>query len=440
MKKRLFAVFAAFCILSLLLCACNKKEQQPTPEPSSAVCRTITFPTAEGIGAAVSSLEKNAEKENGPDYDEAQPMSEEVVYVTLADGNTVVTDENGDPYMDGYADVSGNTLHIRKAGTYDLTGSLSDGQIIVGTDDRVQLLFRGVTIACSDRPAIEIYGTGKKVITLARGSVNRLSDGAERADSTKDGVIRAAHAVTVDGKGSLEIAAKFGSAIHADAVKVIDSTLTVSEAKNSAIRSGAFLLLSHANVTVNCQGYSLLAADEVILSGSTLSARGGIGARDFFADGSTIDLVSYEDGICAMRLISAQNSSLDIDAEGDGLRAIGEDATAVDGIVRLYECKTVVTDGDDGIRARYFSFSGGNLFCVGMGTQLCVTEGAVCSWNIDEILLPDGIAAGSKLQLGNINVTLKRKGRIVVSVYAQPYDQIELRVDDKPILGFANVE
>ena len=440
MKKRLFAAIAAFCILCLLFCSCDKKKEQPAPEPSSAVCRTISFPTAEGIGAAIAALEKNAEKDDGTDYDEAQPMSEAVVYVTLADGNTVVTDKNGNPYPDGYADVSGDILHIRKAGTYELTGSLSDGQIIVGTDDRVQLIFRGVSISCSDRPAIEIYGTGKKVITLARGSDNRLSDGPDRADVTKDGVIRAAHAVTVDGKGSLEIASKFGSGICADAIKVIDSSLIVSEAKTDALLSGAFLLLSHANVTLSCLGRALFAPDEIILSGASLSARGGIVARDVFIDGSTVDLASREDGISATRLISAQNSSLSIDAEGDGLRAKGEDPTAIDGIVRLYECATVVTDGDDGIRARYFSFSGGSLFCVGMGTQLCVTEGAVCSWNIDEILLPDGIAAGSELRLSEIKVTLKRKGRIVAFIYAKPYDQMEFCVDDKAVLGFSCVE
>ncbi len=439
MRKRLFAVVAAFCTLCLLLCACSKKEEQAPPAPSSIVYRTISFPTAEGIGAAVSSLENNAVKENGPDYDEVHPMSEEVVYVTLADGSTVVTDKNGNPYPDGYAEVSGDTLHIIKAGTYELVGSLSDGQIIVSTDDRVQLLFRGVTISCSDRPAIEIYGTGKKVLTLARGSVNRLSDGPERSEATKDGVIRAAHAVTIDGKGSLEISAKFGAAIIADAIKVIDSTLTVSEAKTHALCSGTFLLLSHANVTLNCQESSLLATDEVILSGATLSARGAIGARDFFADGTTINLISREDGICASRLISAQNSSLFIDAEGDGLRATGEDAASLDGIVRLYECTTVVSDGDDGIRARYFSFSGGNLICVGMGTQLCVTEGAVCSRDISEFLFPDGISSGADLQLGETNVTLKRSGRIVV--YVGPiYEQMDLRVDEKVVFTLANVE
>ena len=107
------------------------------------------------------------------------------------------------------------------------------------------------------------------------------------------------------------------------------------------------------------------------------------------------------------------------------MRAIGEDATNVDGIVRLYECTTVVTDGDDGIRARYFSFSGGNLFCVGMGTQLCVTEGASCSWNIEESLFPDGIASGTDLRLGETKVTLKRNGRIVVYV-GPTYDQADL--------------
>ena len=440
MRKKLFAAIAALCVLCLCLCACNKNENADEPAAPACFTRTLSFAAGPDIGGAVSSLQANAVKDDGYDYDEQNPMSERPVYVQLSNSATTAAYADEEPLPDGYVDVSGDIVHIRRAGTYVLTGTLTDGQINVGTDDRVQLIFRGVNVHCSDRPAVEIFGSGKKILTMAAGTENFLSDDKERTDSTKNGVIRAAHAVTIDGTGALSLTARFGSAIDAGAIKIIGCDLTVTETSSAAFRSGAFILFSGAKATIRATGLTLSAADEVICSSSSLSLTGGIAGRDVFIDGSTVDLASREDGINATRLISAQNSSLSIDAEGDGLRAKGEDPTAIDGIVRLYECATVVTDGDDGIRARYFSFSGGSLFCVGMGTQLCVTEGAVCSWNIDEILLPDGIAAGSELRLSEIKVTLKRKGRIVAFIYAKPYDQMEFCVDDKAVLGFSCVE
>ncbi|MBO4539831.1 MAG: carbohydrate-binding domain-containing protein [Clostridia bacterium] len=440
MRKKFIMAIAVFCVLCLSLCACNKKEETPDgPSSPVLITRALSFPVEENIGGAIANLEANAVKNDGNDYDENSPMSETAVFITLADDASTVTDGNGNPYPDDYAAVSGNVIHIQKAGTYVLTGSLSDGQIVIGTDDRAQLIFRDAHVHCSNRPAMEIYGTGKKILTMSDGTNNSLSDDNDRADVTKDGVIRAAHAVTINGKGSLTIAAKFGSAVCADALKVLDCNFTVSEAKTNALRCGAFLYISGSTASVCANGYSLWAADETIVNTSRLDLVGGVYGRDVFFDGSTIDLTSREDGVFATRLISARNTALSINAEGDGLRATGEDATSLDGIIRLFDCKTVVSDGDDGIRARYFSFSGGNLICVGMGTQLCVTEGAACSWNIEEILFPDGIASGTDLQLGETKVALKRKSRIVV--YVGPiYDQMELRVGEKAVLGWATAE
>ena len=431
MRKKLFAAIAALCILCLCLCACNKNENTDEPAAPLVYTRALSFASGPDIGGAVASLQQNAVKDDGYDYDEQNPMSEKPVYVQLSNSATTASYESEEPLPDGYVDVSGDIVHIRRAGTYVLTGTLTDGQINVGTDDRVQLIFRGVNVHCSDRPAVEIFGSGKKILTMAAGTENFLSDDKERTDSTKNGVIRAAHAVTIDGTGALSLTARFGSAIDAGAIKIIGCDLTVTETSSAAFRSGAFILFSGSHATIRATGLTLSAADEVISSASTLSLTGGIEGRDVFFDGTTLHLASRSDGVVASRLISAQNSALYLDVAGDGLRADGENPKSIDGIVRLFGCYLEVADGDDGIRARYFTLSGGGtLLCYGEGAQITITDGADLILPITEFYFVDALTSGRNVRIGERTAALSKNCRVLV--YSGPATaKTELFVDDE---------
>lgn len=70
-------------------------------------------------------------------------------------------------------------LTVSAAGVYVLSGTLTDGRVYVNVDGNVQLVLNGVSIACSDSAPIAMFGKKKKVITLAAGTVNTLTDGAE---------------------------------------------------------------------------------------------------------------------------------------------------------------------------------------------------------------------------------------------------------------------
>ncbi len=64
--------------------------------------------------------------------------------------------------------VSGGKLTINSSGTYLLSGSLSDGQIIVDTEDEeiVRLVLNGVAINCSNSAPVYIKEAKKAVIII----------------------------------------------------------------------------------------------------------------------------------------------------------------------------------------------------------------------------------------------------------------------------------
>ncbi|MBQ8093651.1 MAG: carbohydrate-binding domain-containing protein [Clostridia bacterium] len=123
-------------------------------------------------------------------------------WITLAD-NGIEANYTG-------VQTEGSRLTITQPGEYVLTGSLSNGQIVVDSeeDGKVKLYFAGVSIHCEDGPAVYIKKCSPRVsIELTENYENVLSDGAVYADpqSKVDAVIFSKSDLTITGKGSLSV-------------------------------------------------------------------------------------------------------------------------------------------------------------------------------------------------------------------------------------------
>ncbi len=105
--------------------------------------------------------------------------------------------------------ISGSTVTVKSAGTYIISGSLSDGQIIVdaGTEDKVRLVLSGAEIANDSSAPVYVRQADKVFITLAEGSKNTLSmTGQYQAidENNIDSVIFSKDDLTINGTGELE--------------------------------------------------------------------------------------------------------------------------------------------------------------------------------------------------------------------------------------------
>ncbi len=78
------------------------------------------------------------------------------------------------------ARADGSTVIIEKAGTYAISGTLADGQVVVEADTKetLTLLLNGASLTCSAGPAIYVKDASDVVIRSAAGSVNLLADAA----------------------------------------------------------------------------------------------------------------------------------------------------------------------------------------------------------------------------------------------------------------------
>jgi hypothetical protein len=103
--------------------------------------------------------------------------SSQVVSITL-DGNTISADNSA-----GLV-ISGSTVTIKSAGTYSISGTLRNGQVVVDTDDTqvVRLILNGVSINCNSNSPLYVKKAEKTVLILADGKENYHTDTANNQD------------------------------------------------------------------------------------------------------------------------------------------------------------------------------------------------------------------------------------------------------------------
>lgn len=125
-------------------------------------------------------------------------------------GETISTDTSSNVYLSNKMDNGGtsndatssnieisNIININSAGTYEFSGTLTDGQITVNVNNivgEVRIVLNNVNITCKNAPAIFVYCKDtenedcKVVIETASGSTNTIVGGKikQSVESSED--------------------------------------------------------------------------------------------------------------------------------------------------------------------------------------------------------------------------------------------------------------
>jgi len=299
--------------------------------------------------------------------------------VKLADGSSKVTGSG--------AKVKGDVVTITKAGTYLLSGSLSDGQVDVDSagDGKVKLVLDGVDIASANTSPLVITAADEAVVILADGSKNKLSDApAASADDEKpdaptatlfsadDLTIAGTGSLTVSGKSKDGIASKDGLVILAGAVTVDavddgiggkdylvidDGTVSVTSGGDGLKSNGdtpgklGWIRLDGGTATIEAVSDGVSAEGSVTVTGGTVNvekSEGGVKSPVVTVSGGTVSLTATNDGIKSSRgaapgaakvvqngvSLTISAGEVNIDAGGDGIDARGS-ATISGGVVTI---------------------------------------------------------------------------------------------------------
>lgn len=126
--------------------------------------------------------------------------------MTLADGaSTVAGGSSSDAVK-----VDGGTVTISAAGTYRLSGSLADGQVVIaaGEEDVVGIILDGADLSSSTGSPFVVQSANKAIVYLEEGSANAIEDAAGYADQGTEAPNAALYSMadlTIAGTGALTV-------------------------------------------------------------------------------------------------------------------------------------------------------------------------------------------------------------------------------------------
>ena len=215
---------------------------------------------------------------------------------------------------------SGSTVTITQAGSYTLTGSLSDGQILVdaGNENKVRLILNGVSITSSDSAAIYVRSADKVVISLMDGTSSTLSNGGnfvQTDENNVDAVIFSKDDLTLKGSGFLTISSPAGHGIVGkDDLKIKSGTLSITAARKT-LSANDTLTVDDGVLTLNA-GTEGMEASNVVLNGGSISLQAGDdGINATWLSDTTRPAIEISGG--SLSIVMGAGDTDGIDSNGD---------------------------------------------------------------------------------------------------------------------------
>ena len=394
-----------------------------------AICMAMLLGTLAGCGdaaesvsdtiAAVTGGEENKDSKSGGNDSKvitASTSSElSDIKINLLEADGMFTDRDKDADYDEASATKitlSDTVTITEEGTYILSGTLSDGQVIVDAADtaKVQLVLDGVSITSKNSAAIYVKNADKVFITLAEGSENTLKTTGEfeaDGDNNIDGVIYAKDTVTFNGAGTLNIDSASGHGIVGkDTLKFTGGTYNIS-AEKTAISGKDSVRIADGTFNLNA------GTDGIHSENADDEDKGYI-----YIEGGTFDVEAGSDAFDASLTLQIEDGFITIDADDDAFHADG-DLIINGGNINIKSCyeglegTTVTVNGgdiyvdasDDGINAAGgndgsgFGGKGGDMFKSEDGVAVFINGG-----NLTVISEGDGLDSNGNLYMSGGNV------------------------------------
>lgn len=308
--KKITSVFLTL-ILALAMTACSASGTAETQTSAAAAVEPTSVPTVASAAEALSA--KNETHESADDYTWDAATAETI----LLEGDSISTDAEG-------VQVEGQTARIVAAGTYSLSGTLNNGQIMVETESEatVRLVLNGVSLANSTSAAINILQAEKVILALADGSQNTISDAASYVypDTETDepnAAIFAKSNLSIGGNGTLTINANFNDGIASkDGLIIAGGTINLT-AIDDGIRGKDYLMVKNGNLTINTGGDGLKSDNEEDITKGYIAIEDGV-----------FNITAGGDAVSAQTDVLVSNGSFTLSSGGGNSASLAEDASA----------------------------------------------------------------------------------------------------------------
>ncbi len=265
MKEWLYLLLTVLLLWSLTACAAYPAGAVASTPTSTPVTKPTNTPAANPTPIAI--VYEGDDLDSGPDSGDISDIRLE--------GSTATVQGSG-------ATVQGSTITIHSAGTYQISGVLNNGQIVVNAPDKetVTLILNQVAMASSTGAPIHVIQADKVIISLADDSENHITDnrtGSPDAQSSEPhAAIFSTSDLTIKGNGTLTVQAGYHNGIASkDDLKITGGHITI-QATNDGLKGRDSVAIKDGTITINAGGDGIRSDNDEKVEKGYISIEGGV--------------------------------------------------------------------------------------------------------------------------------------------------------------------
>ncbi len=365
------------------------------------------------------------------------------------DGITCIFLQGDSITVDGPgAIVNGTTVTVNAAGTYSISGTLDDGQILVDTTDTdlVKLLLNGMSATSSTSSPLYVVTGNNVEVFLVADTINNLVDAAtyvypSAGIDEPNAALFCTADLDITGLGVLNVTGRYNDGINCkdgldiaggtiivnavddgirgkDNVSITGGSVTVTATNNgiksdNAVDAGrGYINIDAGDVNVTSGGDALTSQNYLKITGGKVTTVSGGGSGTTVADtasakglkgiagveitGGTINVDSADDGIHSNGPVTVGGGDITVKSALDGMHS--------ETMMRVQDGEIDITSGGGATRTIASTLSAKGI----KGTTAATITGGTIIINSAD----DGIHSGGTVTLdgGVVNITCKTDG------------------------------
>ena len=344
MARRACAAGLSAALLSMPLSACSRADAASGASSATASSSAVSVSVDPDIDHLIQVADHVSDSDLDPSYEDGESTK-----IQLSDAGCSVSGTG--------ASADGSKVTITAAGTYVVSGTLSNGQIVVNAgDEKVQIVLNDAHVTSADSAALFVRGAKKVWVTLADGTSSSLSTTgayAQDAELSIDAAVWCKSDLTFNGSGALSVSSASGHGIACkDELVLVSGSVSVDaarsaiQAKDSAYVIGGSWTLVAGTDGIHCGDDDDAEKGSVVVAGGDLSIKAtsdGIDAGNVLeVDGGSISVSAGDDGLHADRALQVDGGTIDVAECYEGL----EGST-----VTINAGEVSIVSTDDGVNA-----------------------------------------------------------------------------------------
>lgn len=243
--------------------------------------------------------------------------------------------------------INGSVVTIKKKGYYLISGTLTNGQLVVDADsDIVRIKLNGVSLSNTTTSPFYIKNAKKTIVFLENNSINTISDASSYSSADEPNAALFSNGyLAFTGTGSLTVKGNCYDGIASDDELIINNGIITVTAKDDALRGKDFIKITDGTIQATATSGQALKSDNTDSNGFGY----------VLINGGKLNVTSStKDGIHANKRVIINDGTITINAaSSQGLKS--------DSLVVMNGGNVTINASKEGIESPYITMNDGNL-------------------------------------------------------------------------------